>query len=328
MASTARALSIDIGGTQIKAGIISADGEILAIERMDTPVKSSPELIVQHIFALQQRLCRAAGQSVDQLVGVGISIAAFISAEGEITATAHLSKEWVGYNLKNRLMSDLPLPYYFALDTPAPCLGEAYYGAGKGIADFVYVTVSTGIGAGIIAEGKYMIGGLGWAGGIGHTIIDETSERVCTGCGNHGCLETFAAKQGIIATALEMIEESPDSLLARQYRSNPDSFSPRVVSEIAQHGDPAAVEVFARAGHMLGIGLTNLVDIVSPTRVVIGGGIALAGDLLLEPARKVIRERAFPPKNREVEVVQAGLGDLSGMYGAAAMVFNDIRVNP
>ena len=99
-----------------------------------------------------------------------------------------------------------------------------------------------------------------------------------------------------------------------------------MVYDIALQGDKAAVKVFTIAGHQLGIGLTNLVDIVSPTRVIVGGGIALAGDLLLEPARKVIRQRAFPPQNRQVEVVPAALGDLSGMYGAASMVFNDIRV--
>ncbi len=328
MSSIPLALAFDIGGTQIKAGIISADGKILVMERIDTPATSNPESTVEHIFTLQKRLCKAAAIPVYSLMGVGISIAAFISADGVITATAHLSQDWIGYDLKKRLNSELPMPYYFALDTPAPTLGEAYYGAGQGITDFVYITVSTGVGAGIIAGGQYMIGGLGWAGGIGHTIVDENSERICSGCGNHGCLETFTAKQGILTTAMEAINQNPDSLLAERFQTAPDQLSPRMVFEIAQMGDPAALEVFGRAGHMLGIGLTNLVNIVSPKRLVIGGGIALAGDFLLEPARKVIRQRAFPPKNREVEVVQASLGDLSGMYGAAVMAFNDIQVNP
>jgi len=328
MVSPSCALAIDIGGTQIKAGIISSNGEIIALERVATPVMSGPETTVKKILTLRQRLCQEAELCAEQLAGAGVSIAAFITSEGLITATAHLSQEWIGFNLHDRLAQDLPMPYYFSLDTPAPTLGEAYYGAGKGVPDFVYVTVSTGIGAGIIAGGRYVIGGLGWAGGIGHIIIDETSDRVCTGCGNHGCLESFSAKQGIIATALDMIRKYPDSLLAEWYQSKQEELTPRLVFEAAKAGDPASLEVYNRAGHTLGIGLTNLVDIVSPTRVVIGGGIALAGEILLEPARQVIRQRAFPPKNREVEVVQAALGDLSGIYGAAAMVFNDIRVNP
>jgi predicted NBD/HSP70 family sugar kinase len=141
-------------------------------------------------------------------------------------------------------------------------------------------------------------------------------------------LETFAAKQGIIAAAAEAINKYPASLLAQLAAEKPDQLTPYMVYLAAQQGDKPAIEVFRFAGHQLGIGLTNLVDIVSPTRVVIGGGIALAGDLLLEPAREVVRQRAFPPKNRQVEIIPAALGDLSGMYGAAAMVFNDIRINP
>jgi glucokinase len=328
MSSSPCAYAIDIGGTHIKAGILTQEGDVLALQRVETPAQSSPETVVQHLFALQRQLCQEAAVPVQDLAGVGISIAAFITAGGDVTATAHLSPQWIGYNLKNRLSQEIRLPYYFTLDTPAAAFGEAYYGAGQGIPDFVYVTVSTGIGAGIFAGGRYMIGGLGWAGGIGHIIIDETSPRVCSGCGNHGCLETFAAKQGVIATAREVAQAFPDSQLGQHFRQDPESLDPRRVFQLAEAGDQAARQVYSRVGHGLGIGLTNLVDVISPTRVVIGGGISLAGDLLLDPARRVIQQRAFPPQNRQVELVVAELGDLSGMYGAAAMVFNDIRVNP
>jgi glucokinase len=176
-------------------------------------------------------------------------------------------------------------------------------------------------------DGKYLTGGLGWAGGVGHIIIDEKSPRVCEGCGNHGCLETFAARQGIIQTALEKIESYPHSLLARLVRQNTVQLSPKLIAEAAMKGDKAAVEVFEHAGHALGIGLTNLINIVSPELVVVGGGIALAGDLLLEPARQVVRERAFPPQHRKVNIVPAELKDLSGMLGAASLVFFDLRIN-
>jgi glucokinase len=328
MESRELVMAVDIGGTQIKTGIIASGGKILSLQRANTPADSAPEDVVQTLFQLQKCLFREADILPENLLGMGISIAAFITADGYITATAHLSHQWIGYNLKSRLELNQKLPYYFALDTPAPTLGEAYYGAGQGVNDFVYITVSTGIGAGIISNRQYWTGGRGWAGGIGHTIIDENSTRVCPGCGNHGCLETFAAKQGILLTAMDMALEHPDSRLAQQARTNPDNLDPKMIYDLAQQGDQAALKVFTLAGHQLGIGLTNLVDIVSPTRVVVGGGIALAGELLLEPARKVILQRAFPPQNRQVELVTAALGDLSGMYGAASMVFNDIRVNP
>lgn len=321
------ALAIDVGGTFIKAGLITRTGELKAIRRIATPAQAAPEFVAGKMFDVAGDLCRSAGVAWDNVDGVGISIAAFITAGGVISATAHLSHEWIGYNLRDRLFRQSPAEYYFALDVPAPTIGEAYYGAGKGVDHFVYVTISTGIGAGIMARGKYVTGGFGWAGGIGHTIIDERSSRICEGCGNAGCLETFAAKQGIVATARELAAESPDTLMLKLVDVDPGRLSPQIVCEAARQGDPAAEEVFRRAGHALGIGLTNLADIVSPKRIVIGGGIAQAGDLLLEPARAVVRQRAFPPAIRRVEIVQAELGDLSGIYGAATMVFHDLRVN-
>jgi glucokinase len=230
-------------------------------------------------------------------------------------------------NLRDLFLREIQNEYYFSLDTPAPTIGEAYYGAGKGFDDFAYVTVSTGIGAGIMANGKYFTGGLGWAGGVGHIIIDEHSERVCEGCGNHGCLETFAAKQGIVASAWEAVQADPDGMIASLCRNDYTQITPELVCRAAEAGDPAARSIFEKAGHALGLGLVSLADIVSPPRIIVGGGITQAGDLLLEPARKVVRERAFPPQHRMTEIVPAALGDLSATFGAAALVFHDLRIN-
>jgi glucokinase len=272
-------------------------------------------------------LHRECSLDTSQLEGIGVSFAGFVTSNGMVTATAHLSQEFVGLNLYSLFSQQIPSRYYFSLDTPTPTLGEAYFGAGRGFADFAYVTVSTGIGAGIMVNGKYFTGGLGWAGGVGHIIIDETSELVCEGCGNHGCLETFAAKQGIVAMAEEMVRQFPDSQILKLAHSRPEPITPLLVYEAAQAGDPAARQVFERAGHALGLGLVSLADIVAPARIIVGGGIAQAGDLLLEPARKVVRERAFPPRIRTVEIVQADLGDLSAVFGAAAMVLYDLHIN-
>jgi len=322
------ALAIDIGGTRIKVGLVASNGRLLQACRLSTPARSSPEHVIQVILSAAHNLCHQADFPMDKVEGIGVSIAAFITAEGVITASAHLSQDWVGYDMKSRLLESLDKRYYFALDVPASTLGEAYYGAGKGVGHFAYVTVSTGIGAGIMADGQYYVGGLGWAGGIGHTIIDETSDRICSGCGNAGCLETFAATQGIVTTARELLQEHPESLRSRLSRRNIDNITPKIVFEAAQKNDPIAQEVFFRTGHALGIGLTNLADIVAPTKIIVGGGIAQAGELLLGPAREVVQKRSFPPKIREVEIVQAKLSDLSGVYGAAAMVFHNLHINP
>jgi len=321
------AVALDIGGTNIKAGVITLEGELIHQLTSPTPAFASPETVSQKILSIIQTLCAQTSLSPESLSGIGISIAAFITADGIVTATAHLSKEWVGFNLLERLSHDFPADYYFSLDTPAPTLGEAYYGAGRNIPDLAYITVSTGIGAGIMVNGQYFTGGMGWAGGIGHIIIDEASPRQCEGCGNYGCLETFAAKRGIILTAQSLLKNHPESLLHTLIDADSDRITPQLIYEAAKAGDPIAIKVFQRAGHALGIGLVSMADIVSPTRIVVGGGIACAGDFLLQPARDVVRARAFPPQIRQVEIVQAALGDLSGIFGAAAMVFHRLRIN-
>ncbi len=322
------ALALDMGGSLLKACIIYPDGSRKALRRQPTPAEAPPAETARVMTRVMREVAAEAGVRLDELAGVGVSMAGFVTDDGIITATAHLSRAWIGFDLRTPLAAEIDLPYYFALDTPAPTIGEAYFGAGRGIPHFVYITVSTGIGSGIFADGKLFTGGLGWAGGLGHTIIDETSDRVCEGCGNHGCLETFAAKQGILATARELMDADPASSLHGLVTAHDGALTPKLVHDAAIAGDAAAREVWGRAGHALGVGLVNLVDIVSPTRIVVGGGIGQAGDLLLEPARAVLRERAFPPRNRICEVVQSELGDLSGAYGAAAMVFHDLRVNP
>jgi glucokinase len=321
------ALAIDVGGTNIKAAVINSKGELLSVKRVVTPAKSAPDQVIHEILEIMHRLCLECSLNSNQLEGIGVSFAGFVTADGMVTATAHLSREFIGLNLRSLLSQYIPSRYYFSLDTPTPTLGEAYFGAGKGYDDFAYVTVSTGIGAGIMSNGKYFTGGMGWAGGVGHIIIDETSERICEGCGNHGCLETLAAKQGIVTTAREMIEQFPNSRILELADGKLEKITPKLVFEAARAGDQAACLVFEYAGHALGLGLVSLADIVAPDLIIIGGGIAQAGDLLLEPARKVVRERAFPPQIRSVEIVQAALGDMSAVFGAAAMVFFDLRIN-
>jgi glucokinase len=317
------AVALDVGGTTLKSALIARDGTLLALERVPSPSQSPPDDVASLMVDVIRRFLAKSDRSTDSLAGIGVSIAAFITAGGIITATAHLAQAWVGYDLQSRLAQEFPANFYFCLDAPAPTLGEAYYGAGRGCKDFAYVTVSTGIGAGVFADGKLYTGGTGWAGGVGHIIVEPNGPRVCDGCGNAGCLETYAAKQGVLALATETIKNHPDSLIA----SSSEPLTPEFIYSAACKGDVAARWVFAQAGYYLGLGLTNLIDILSPQRVVVGGGVALAGDLLLEPARQVVRRTAFPPAHRTVPIVPAALGDLSGVYGVAAMAFHDIRVN-
>lgn len=322
------ALAMDVGGTAIKVGLVPRDGTARSIRRLATPQPATPSA-VGRVLAVAAAELAGELRPEERIMGTGVSIAAFITPEGVVTATASQleSDVWVGADLGG-LWATLPEPRAFALDSPAPGLGEAHFGAGRGAHTLAYVTVSTGIGAAVIQQGRHWGGGVGWAGGLGHSIIDEHSERVCPGCGNHGCLETFAARHGLLASARAQIAVAPDGALAQRASAAPEGLSPRLIAAAALAGDEAARQILASAGHALGIGLTNLIDIMAPDRVVVGGGIALAGDLLLGPARAVVRERAFPPVLKGVPVLAAELGDLSGLYGAAALVLLGLRVEP
>jgi glucokinase len=317
-----QAVAFDIGASMIKAAVISREGEVVALARTPTPRSAEGALTV--LVETVPYLLQQANLTTDDIAGIGISLAAFVTAGGDIVATAHLSQDWVGFPLGARLSSELPGNYYFALDAPAPTLGEAYFGAGRGVSDFAYVTVSTGVGAGLFAGGRLYTGGLGWAGGVGHIIVNPNGQRRCIGCGNRGCVETYAALQGILALARQAIEREPGSALVAMPETD---LSPQSIAKAACAGDAGARWVYEQAGYYLGLGLTSLVDIFSPARIVVGGGIALAGELLLEPVRQVVRRAAYPPAHRAVDIVPAELGDLSGAFGVAAMVFNDIRIN-
>jgi glucokinase len=318
------ALAIDIGGSNVRAGLVRRDGELLGVTRIATSNLAAPGVVLDLVRQMASDLVRSVHERSGPM-GTGVSIAGFVTQSGLVTATAHLSPAWVGLDLRREL-ADLPQPQRYGLDSPTPALGEAYFGAGKGKSDLVYVTVSTGIGAAIVVRGRHWGGAMGWAGGIGHTIIDEASDRQCPGCGNQGCLETFAARQGIETTAREIMAIAPPGELFRLCGGDSRNMTVQLVAEAAAVGDPAAVEALRRAGHALGVGLTNLIDVLAPALVVVGGGIASAGDLLLEPARAVVRDRAFPPILRDVPIVPAALGDLSGLFGAAVMVLRDVRV--
>ena len=320
------ALALDVGGTATKAALVRSDGCLVHVVRRPTPSAGGARAVTAATIQYIRELLATTQTRLDRLAGIGISIAAFITHDGTVQATAHLGDGWVGYDFGAHLRAAFDAELYYALDVPAPALGEAYYGAGRDCPDFVYITVSTGIGAAIMVGKAFFTGGLGWAGGIGHTIIDPAGSRKCHACGNYGCLETMAAAQGIIAAATEAIAEGRPTLITELCAGDLTQVTPRLIHEAATGGDALAKAVFEQAGYYLGLGLTNLVDVLAPSRIVIGGGIAQAGNLLLGPVRRAVAEKAFPPPVRRVEIVRSQLSDLSGVYGAAAMVFHRIRV--
>ncbi len=206
-------------------------------------------------------------------------------------------------------------------DANAAALGEHRFGAGRGTNNLIFVTVSTGIGGGIIIDGKLYSGTSGSACEIGHMTIDVNGPK-CT-CGNTGCLETLASGTAVARDAIGRIRQGEKSTLTEMVKGNLEEITAEKVGIAAQSGDSLSMDVISRAANYLGVGMANIVNIFNPEIIVVGGGMAKLGDFLLDPVRQIVRERAFPISAQAVRIVTAQLGDDAGICGAAVFAFEN-----
>jgi glucokinase len=230
---------------------------------------------------------------------------------------------WDAMPLKSLLEEALGLPVMVANDANLAALGEHRFGAGRGCRHLVYMTISTGIGGGIIADGQLLLGAKGLAGEIGHTTV--SSRGTLCGCGNRGCLEAVAAGPAIAAAGARAARSGRSAMLSAMAGGAPTAVTSEMVVRAAGQSDPEARRILRRAGSLIGLGLANIAHITDPQAIIVGGGVAMgAGALLLEPARVEFRRRVMPPY-RDIPIVPAVLGDDAGLAGAAALAFDALN---
>ena len=215
----------------------------------------------------------------------------------------------------------LGLPVYIDNDANVAALAEFLFGAGRGARNVVMLTIGTGIGGGLILDGEIYRGSTGSAAELGHIVVQEDGPPCQGNCPNHGCVETLASGTAIAREGRKAAEEQPDSALGKALAEGP--IVGKTVTELAINGDPLAREVVADAGRHLGVALASLANIFDPDVIVIGGGVSVVGDLMLDPAREELSARALPPMNR-TPVQLAELGPEAGMIGAAAMALIEL----
>ncbi len=311
-------LGVDLGGTKLIAAVISSEGEIVAREYRSTRAEEGPEGVVERIFDAINRVVSLARVETSALGGVGIAAAGALDMErGVITASPNLPG-WKNIPLRDIMEKRLGIRTFLLNDANAAALGEHRFGVGRGVDDLVYITVSTGIGGGLIIGGKIYSGICGSAGEIGHMTIDVNGPR-CR-CGNIGCLETLASGTALAMEARERIAHGAKTSMLELAGGEPGDITAKTVSEAARGGDPVALELVSRAGSYLGVGMVNLINIFNPEMIIVGGGMSRMGDMLLDPAREVVRERAFRLPADAVRIVISELGDDAGVLGAAAFV--------
>jgi len=312
-------LAIDIGGTKIRTAIISNKGRIIAKDYCLTLAREGLEAVTGRILSGVDHLLSLRNLGPSQLHSISVAAAGAIDFErGLVTSSPNLP-DWHDVPLRDIVRNKYRADTFLINDASAAALGEHEFGAGRGVNNLILLTVGTGIGGGIIIDGKLYCGLSGSAGEIGHVTIDVNGQR-CN-CGNTGCLETLASGTAMAKEAIKRIKQGESSSLTEIVEGEIENITAETVSVAAQGDDSLALEVISKAAIYLGIGMVNLVNIFNPEMIIVGGGVAKMGDLLLNPARQVVRERAFKLSAQAVRIVRTQLGDDSGLLGAAVFAF-------
>jgi glucokinase len=312
-------LAVDIGGTKIITAIIADDGQMVAKERHLTLADEGVESVRDRLFTAIDSLLSRNDMESSQLSGISLAVAGAIDADrGLITVSPNLPG-WCDVPLRDIIGERYEVDAFLVNDASAAVLGEHRFGAGRGVSHLIMLTLGTGIGGGIIINGEMYNGACGSAGEIGHMVIDVNGPECA--CGNRGCLEALASGTAVARDAIGRIRQGEKSSLVKMVGSKVEDITAEKVGAAARNGDPLALDVLTRAANYLGVGMANIVNIFNPEMIILGGGMAKLGDLLIDPARRVVADKAFPISARAVRIVTAQLGDEAGVYGAAIFAF-------
>jgi glucokinase len=309
-------IGVDLGGTNLRTALLDDCGESLEKHKETTEASEGYQKVFEKLLLNINRMRRNADLRGTKVVAVGVGAPGVIHAHRGVVVASPNFPDWNNLPLKQLLEDALEVPVFLENDANAAALGEQWRGAGKGINSMIYLTLGTGVGGGIVHEGRIWQGADGMAGEVGHMTIFPDG-RQC-GCGNRGCLEMYASSRGIVMSYLEALKEGRggqdrrDITSAEVYRS-------------ARDGEPLATLVMQQMGRYLGIGIASLINIFNPEMVVIGGGVKDAWELFMEGTRTEIKKRAFAYPAERTRIVPSVLGDDAGIVGAGAIALQQVK---
>jgi glucokinase len=308
-------VGLDLGGTRIRAAVTDEDGRIVSRSEALTEAAEGPAAVIRRI---EQTIRRAVGSLPwAEVAGIGVGAPGPLDPYAGVVVHAPNLPGWDDVPLRDMLASTFGVAVAIGNDANLAALGEHAYGAGRGVSDMVYMTISTGIGGGIISGGELLLGHRGFAGEIGHQTI-LVDGPLC-GCGNRGCLEALAAGPAIARLAREVAAGRPDTLMRTLVKGDLARISAKVVSAAAAEGDEAAIAVVRQAGAYIGVGLANLANTLNPELFVLGGGVTNIGPLLFDAIQEAFARSAMLA-SRYARIVPAALGDDVVLWGAIALV--------
>jgi glucokinase-like ROK family protein len=311
-------VGVDMGASHVT--LILADYSARVIQEMHMPLDIilGPQVCLSQVDSYLLELVKIAGLTLKQIKAVGIGVPGPIVAEAGMVSGPPIMPGWDGFPIRDTLQEKWNCPVTLNNDAELGALGEWAYGAGRGERDLAYIKVGVGIGAGLLLDGRIYRGITGSAGEIGHITIEENGPE-CQ-CGNRGCLEALAGGRAISQRAIDAVHKGQRTLLAEKVPT--ESITPQDVISAARQGDLLSQQIVSEAGAHLGTAIASLVNLFNPSMVVIGGGVAQIGDLLLEPIRRTVQQRSLRVASRAVRITAALLGRRSSGMGAVVQAIS------
>lgn len=317
MSGRTLAVGVDLGGTKTKFAILDSDGAVLHSMRANTHANEGREAVLARTASLTCELLSQVEGSYEDVVGVGVGIAGRVDSASGYAGMCPNFPGFIDAPVGGPLSEALGLPVRIANDAACAALGELHFGAGRGRRDVVLLTLGTGVGGAVIRDGRLDRGSRSVLGEIGHIVIDPNGPAC--GCGNHGCLESFCGKRAIEARARRELQRGRASSMLQAAGGDILEISPRIVAEAAREGDEVACDVLAETARYLAAGLVNAVMLCDPDVIILGGGVAGAGEPLWAPLRRAVETSCRIGRFESDRIVLAELGPEAGMVGAACL---------
>lgn len=312
-------IGIDLGGTSVKFAILTQEGEVQEKWSIKTNILDEGSHIVDDMIESINHRLRLLGLGAEDFIGIGMGSPGVVDREkGTVIGAYNLNWKTL-QPVKEKIEKATGISFFIDNDANVAALGERWKGAGENQPDIVFMTLGTGVGGGIVAEGKLLHGVAGAAGELGHITVDFDQPILCT-CGKKGCLETVASATGIVNLTRRYADEYAGDAELKKLIDNGEDVNAKIVFDLAKAGDELALIVYRNFARYLGIACANIGSILNPSTIVIGGGVSAAGEFLLDGVRKVYEENSFPQVRTSTKLALATLGNDAGVIGAASLV--------
>lgn len=310
-------IGVDLGGTHLRAAVVDVEsGEITSLRQVPTLARDGHDAVITRMAALIEDVIRTSKISREDVGGVGIGAPGVLDLErGLVLFLPNLAGTWPNVPLQQLIRDAVGLPTHLINDARSATFGEWKFGTGRGVETMALFAIGTGVGGGLVIKGRLHLSLGGTAGELGHQSIDFNGPRC--GCGNLGCLEVYASGPAITAYGIKAVVQGLTTRIGEMVDYDLNKITPEVIYRAALAGDAIAQNIFEQVGKYIGVAAANVIVSVGAEKIVIGGGVSRAGELLLDPIRRTVKDRVHVAPVERVDVVLAGLGPNAGLVGAA-----------